>query len=247
MKPEDDDLDADLRALFADQRLSVPAGEDAVSSVVAGARRRRRRRTAVMATGGALGVAAVLLAGGLFAGHVIRPGSVQTAHQPGLTTSRYQTSTPDQPSTAPQLGVIGPDGYGDLALSMTAQQALATKLVDSPGRTVNGCTAYSYAGPAPARPSATSAQARSLYVYVSVRGGVQAIVAPPGVTTPEGIGPGSSSTALKTAYPKGATQKGELVLVPVPDHPGVDYRFTVDGQGTVATVGLSLTSQTCVK
>ena len=62
MKPEDDDLDADLRALFADQRMSVPVGEDTVASVVAGANRRRRRRGMIMATGGALGVAAVLAA-----------------------------------------------------------------------------------------------------------------------------------------------------------------------------------------
>ena len=245
MTSDDDDLDADLRALFADRRLSIAPGEDAVSSVVAGAKRRRRRRTAVLATGGALGVAAVLLAGGLVAGQVIRPGQVQSAGPPGLSTSSYQTATP---TPAPAAAVIGPDGYGELTLGMSAQQALATRLVDTRVRTVNGCATYDYTGPAPTRPAAAAQLNRTLYVYVSSSAptGVQVIVAPPGVTTPEGIGVGSSSAAVNSAYPAGSSRQGGVMLFAVPGHADANYRFTVDSQGTVTSVGLSVARQRCL-
>ncbi len=245
MTGEDDDLDADLRALFADRRLSIAPEQDAVSSVLAGAKRRRRRRTAVLATGGALGVAGVLLAGGLVAGHAIRPDQVQSANPSGLPTTSNQTLTP---APAPSAAVIGPDGYGDLTLGMSAQQALATKLVDNQVRTVKDCTIYDDTRPAPSGPGAPAQVIRSLYIYVSsaAPAGVEVIVAPAGVTTPEGIGVGSSSAAVKTTYPTGSSQRGGLVVVAVPGHAGLDYRFTVDGQGTVTTVGLSMTRQHCV-
>ncbi|HEV3357117.1 MAG TPA: hypothetical protein VG247_09995 [Pseudonocardiaceae bacterium] len=245
MTSEDDDLDADLRALFADQRLSVAPGEDAVSSVLAGAKRRRRRRTAVLATGGALGVAAVLLAGGLIAGHAIRPGQVQSANPSGLPTSSYQTLAP---TPAPAAAVLGPDGYGDLTLGMSAQQALATELVTNRVRTVKDCTIYDDTRPAPSGPAPTAQVNKSLYIYVSGSAptGVQVIVAPAGVTTPEGIGVGSSSAAVKSTYPTGSSQRGGLVVVAVPGHTDADYRFTVDSQGTVTTVGLSVARQHCV-
>ena len=257
MTPDDDDLDADLRALFADARLTVPVGEDAVASVVAGAKRRRRRRTTLLATGGALGVAVVLLAGGLFAGHALPPRQTQTATQPGLPTASYAT-TPDQtgarpapeavlPPNAPT--VLGPTGYGDITMGLTARQVLDTHLVNTQAGGGGGCTGYTYVAPTGSRPSAAAVAAdeKSLYVYLSARAsaGVQVIVAPSGVRTPEGIGEGSSVAALRATYRNLPTQKDSVQLVPVPGHPGLSYRFTIDND-TVSSIGLGLTDQVCL-
>ncbi|HEX4225994.1 MAG TPA: hypothetical protein VHZ97_26755 [Pseudonocardiaceae bacterium] len=266
MKPEDsddanneDDIDADLRALFADQRLCVPVGDDAVSSVVAGASRRRRRRTVVLATSGALGVAAVLLAGGLFAGQVFRPGQVQTAHQPSLPTTGYLTITSAPPATSAQRAgpepevstptVLGPTGYGPITMGLSKSQLLDTKLVDTTVSAVGGCADYTYVGPTLSRPSAAATEQgnKSIHVYLSPRApqGVQEIIAPPGVTTPEGIGVGSSVSQLRAMYAKLPAQQGDLLLVPVPDHPELSYRFTLD-KDTVTTIGLGLANEICL-
>lgn len=254
MKPEEnnDDIDADLRALFADQRLSVPVGADVVSSVVAGANRRRRRRTVVLATSGALGVAAVLLAGGLFAGHVIRPDQVRTATPTGLATSSYPSPAPEQSvaGPAPQPTVIGPTGFGGLTIGMSVQQVLATGLVNTKIPNQGGCTAYTYqtrTRPSPATGVSVTSDGKLVFVYLSPRAsaGVQEIIAPSNATTPEGIGVGSPVTAIRARYGNAATQKGSLVLVPVPGHTGLSYQFTVDDEDTVSTVGLGVTGETC--
>ncbi|HEY4019101.1 MAG TPA: hypothetical protein VGM75_10465 [Pseudonocardiaceae bacterium] len=261
MKPDDDDIDAELRALFADQRLSVPVGEDAVNSVVTGANRRRRRRTVVLATSGALGVTAVLLAGGLFAGQVIRPGQVQTAHQPGLATSSYQTTAPapsspsvQQTGPEPEASapkVIGPTSYGAITIGMTATQVLATKLVNKQASAVGGCEVFTYMGPTASRPSAAATgvgNTRSVNVYLSPRAplGVQEIIAPPGATTPEGIGVGSSGSEIRAMYANVPAQKGNAQFVPIPGHPELSYRFTLYAD-TVTVVSLGLTNGICAR
>ncbi|HEY2695546.1 MAG TPA: hypothetical protein VGJ45_08765 [Pseudonocardiaceae bacterium] len=261
MTPDDDDMDADLRALFADQRLSVPVGEDAVASVVAGAKRRRRRRTTLMATGGALGVAVVLLAGGLFAGHVLPPNHTQTANPTGLPISGSPSPPPDRNSPRPVgpevVGmppnaptVLGPTGYGDITMGLTAKQVTDTHLVNTALSGNVGCTGYTYVAPTQSRPSAAAAAAgesKSLYVYLSGRAaaGVQLIIAPPGVTTPDGIGVGSSVASLHATYRNLPAQKDSVQLVPVSGHQGLSYRFAIDNN-TVSSVGLGLTDQTCL-
>ena len=62
MSALDDELDAELRRLFGDERLTVRPKTDAPEAIVAGARRIRRRRTAMMSASGA--VVAVVLVGG---------------------------------------------------------------------------------------------------------------------------------------------------------------------------------------
>lgn len=66
---EQDDLDAELRRLFDDERLDVRPGGDAPARILAGARRIRRRRVALTATGGAL-TAVVLVGAGLVLGQL---------------------------------------------------------------------------------------------------------------------------------------------------------------------------------
>lgn len=267
MTPEDDDLDADLRALFAEARLSVPVGENAVAavaSVVAGARRRRRRRGTLLATCGALGVTAVLLAGGLLVGHMLPPNRTEVGNPPGLATSSYSTATPQKtgPRPAPEVvnlppnapTVLGPTGYGAIQLGMTAEQVLATQLVNTPTSQTAGCAGYTYVPPTRGRSSAAAASAAapaegqrtSLYVYLSARApaGVRLIVVPSGVITPEGIGVGSPVAMLRATYRDLPAQTNSGQLVPVPGHPGLSYRFTIDN-GTVSSVGLGLTGEMC--
>jgi hypothetical protein len=260
MTPEDDDIDADLRKLFADQRLNVPVGDHAVHSVVAGAKRRRRRRTAVLATGGALGVAAVLLAGGLFAGHVLPPNRTQAANPSGLATSSYLTPTPDQtgPQPAPASGVlnmpegaptvIGPTGYGEITMGLTAKQVQGTGLVNTQTSEMAGCAAYTYVPPRQSRPAVSSTQstAKPVYVYLSTRApsGVQMIVAPTGVTTPQGIGVGSPLASIRVTYSNVATQKDNVLPVPVPGQPGLSYFFTIE-KDTVSSIALGENNAIC--
>jgi hypothetical protein len=93
------ELDRQLRALFADDRLDLPVAPDAVRSVVSGARRRRVRRQAMVASGGAAAVAAVVLGGIVLAGGFGRHPATQ-ATQPGLTISATAADISDTADTS---------------------------------------------------------------------------------------------------------------------------------------------------
>jgi hypothetical protein len=126
---------------------------------------------------------------------------------------------------------------------------LATKLVDTTVSAVGGCADYTYIGPTGSRASAAATEQgnKAVQVYLSPRAeqGVQEIIAPPGVTTPEGIGVGSSVSEIRAMYANLPAQQDKVQLVPVPDHPGLSYRFTID-KDTVSTVGLGLTDELCL-
>ncbi|RKT71429.1 hypothetical protein DFJ66_4718 [Saccharothrix variisporea] len=108
------ELDERLRELFSDERLDLPARDDAVPRIVGGARRRRRTRT--VATG-ALVVAAVV--GGVVAAQGL---STRVASEPGagpVTTIRPQA--------------LEPPAHGPLRLGMTAAEVVGKgfSLVDA--------------------------------------------------------------------------------------------------------------------
>ncbi|MDQ0378053.1 hypothetical protein [Amycolatopsis thermophila] len=97
----DDELRAELRRLFDDERLAVPAPPRAGDAIVAGARRRRRRRNALAASGGVL-TAAVLVAAALA---VTRPEpAVREAAPP-------PSAAPRVPSTSAPAPVIVPPSF----------------------------------------------------------------------------------------------------------------------------------------
>ncbi|HEX5402054.1 MAG TPA: hypothetical protein VFX16_07100 [Pseudonocardiaceae bacterium] len=119
------DLDAELRRLFADERLTLPVAEDIENAVVVGARRRRRHRTTVAAAGGVLAVAALVFVGAALTGiggHLTH--TVTAAAPPSLSatlTTAPATTTPTVRNDAYLLGPYGADG---LKLGMPAGAAL---------------------------------------------------------------------------------------------------------------------------
>lgn len=89
------DIDDELRKLFADDRLDVPARPEAERVVVTGARRIRRRRAGVVFGGGMLSVATVLVAGTAFGVSGDAPPStpLAAAESSGLTTTTPAPTT----------------------------------------------------------------------------------------------------------------------------------------------------------
>ncbi|PXY31797.1 hypothetical protein [Prauserella muralis] len=105
MTDRDDQLDAELRRLFDDERLGLLPKPDAAQSVVAGARRIRRRRAAMAGSGGALVVLA-LVGGGLLLGGQRQPMETPDAHiaaPPAGTGGTSSVTTTAQPTSPPQV------------------------------------------------------------------------------------------------------------------------------------------------
>ncbi|EHR59060.1 hypothetical protein [Saccharomonospora cyanea] len=106
--PDADDLDARLRALFADSRLDVTPGARAEERIVAGARRLRRRRAVLAGGGTTLAVvavaAAVMVAGSRTGekGDEIRVAA-SPAEPPPASASVFTTREPDAPDDPPPL------------------------------------------------------------------------------------------------------------------------------------------------
>ena len=93
---EPDELEQRLRALFADDRLTVEPADDAASVIVAGARRRRRRQRVLTSAAGAVCALAVASAG---LAVVQLRGQHATAD---LSSRAVSASTPPVPSSVPE-------------------------------------------------------------------------------------------------------------------------------------------------
>ncbi|MEJ2852565.1 MULTISPECIES: hypothetical protein [unclassified Saccharothrix] len=102
------ELDERLRELFSDERLDLPAREDAVPRIVGGARRRRRTRS--VATG-ALVVAAVV--GGVVAAQGL---TADFASEPGTSPTSTTTIRPQ---------ALEPPAHGPFRLGMPAAEVVA--------------------------------------------------------------------------------------------------------------------------
>jgi hypothetical protein len=260
---ERDDLDDELRRLFADDRLDLPVARHAGAAVVAGARRRRRNRVALTAAGGVLAVVAVVFAGLALSG-IGRPTTVPAATGPVLTMTVPTTPpTTSAPTTLPQVLpdgralVLGPYGYNKLLLGMRWQEAQATGLfqASSPGKVSADCLRYTVLvdqiyvlkTKAPPTPSAGSVPVQDkLEVLVSVRDGVVQLIGGPLLRTPEGIGVGSARQDLAEAYPKlDLPTRGGTTVVQVNQNPNAIYVFGLSGTGTVTSFSLRLAKSDC--
>lgn len=105
MSSHDDELDAELRRLFADERLGLQPEAGAPEAIVAGARRIRRRRTALTSAGGVtmtvLVVAGVMTVSGLHphAKTVVAGGNVTPAGSGAAVPTFTLVPPPDTSST----------------------------------------------------------------------------------------------------------------------------------------------------
>lgn len=109
---EQDDLDAELRRLFEDDRLDVRPGAHASTRILAGARRIRRRRAVLTATGGTL-TAVVLVGAGLVLGQVRSPQTDTAA--PVLVPRTSETGSPASLTSIPLAPPPGSPSSGEAA------------------------------------------------------------------------------------------------------------------------------------
>ncbi|MEV0621967.1 hypothetical protein AB0I81_52215 [Nonomuraea sp. NPDC050404] len=147
------------------------------------------------------------------------------------------TGTPALAQTA--APTLGPHGYGQVRLGLSAQQAKATgklklKLAGSGG----ACSGWDLK----AHPTGKD----SVGLYVSKKRGVAVIFAAKGMKTPQGIGIGSTLKQIKAAYPKVKTPRDFNPYVSVPGNPKAHYTFGVNKKGKLEELSLALNTQDCV-
>ncbi|MBB2748171.1 UNVERIFIED_ORG: hypothetical protein FHR35_008064 [Microbispora rosea subsp. rosea] len=130
---------------------------------------------------------------------------------------------------------LGPYGYGDVKLGMSAKQARKTgKIVKKLGG--EGCSGWDLkAHPTPKD---------RVGLFVSKKLGVAAIFAFKGVRTPEGAGIGSTMKQLKKAYPHLRTAASGYPVTSVPGNRKASYSFLLS-HGKVYEMVLALDNQDC--
>jgi hypothetical protein len=136
--------------------------------------------------------------------------------------------------------VLGPDGYGDLKLGMTAAEVDATGLATlqpyaDPGA---ACQTMSIAGWGQTVNPTISGD---VHGFVSKLHGLAIIYAQPGMHTPEGIGVGSTVAEVKAAYGD-LTGSDAYNTTPVN---GISYFFLTDG-AKVTAFQIELADEDCV-
>jgi hypothetical protein len=106
LNESEDELEQQLRALFADERLGVEPTAGAGPAIVAGARRRRQRQRVMMASTGAV-CALGIVAGGLTAFRLHSQGNTaqMTASQLTVSDAPISAPAPESPSSRPTVDV----------------------------------------------------------------------------------------------------------------------------------------------
>ena len=147
-----------------------------------------------------IGVAAVLAAAGCASGG---PGTQpQPTNAPTTTTAAPSpTPAPTPARTAPAGLRLGPNGFGALTMGMTKAEAVATGLTEgtSAGDGTCGLSDGHLLGTAAAPVAPTDVAGWLVFSGTTDR--LVAMYAYPGLTTPEGIGLGSSYADVHAAYP----------------------------------------------
>lgn len=144
------------------------------------------------------------------------------------------TDAPGSTATGPATETFGPDGVRGLDLGADVTGGRGSALVDVVGG--SRCQAFRLRGPG--RP------ANNVDGFAERRRGVVVLLAREGMTTPQGVGLGSSRQAVLDAHPGGE----DLVpgyRVAVPGRPGSSYRFGFDGDRVVSLM-LARDGQRCI-
>ena len=147
-----------------------------------------------------IGVAAVLVTTGCASGG---PGTLpEPTNAPTTTTAAPSpTPAPTPARTAPAGLRLGPNGFGALTMGMTKAEAVATGLTEgtSAGDGTCGLSDGHLLGTAAAPVAPTDVAGWLVFSGTTDR--LVAMYAYPGLTTPEGIGLGSSYADVHAAYP----------------------------------------------
>ena len=268
-------LDDELRQLFSDERLEVPARPGAEDVLVAGAQRVRRRRIAAVTASGALAVVAVVAAGFLLTGG--NPDAMPPANHykntPTSTATTTTTSSSTQPSTTTQnvtTGTLG--GNEDPPDTGTGNTESTSTSVDPPpvlGYPVVGPSGFRALLLGQSEEDAQSTgmigvQTAELYgncseyqllvdsvnvglVYFSSSG--LAAVMPWEAQTPEGVGIGWTLEQAAAVYPDldpGSALANGFAVVSAPGNPAATYYLLVDSSlDTIARVPLQTAARPC--
>jgi hypothetical protein len=137
---------------------------------------------------------------------------------------------------SPSSQVLGPDGYGDLRMGMTAAEVAATGLATVHDESTN-CQTMTIAGWGDTVHPNFSGQ---MHGYVSQTHGLAVILAQPGMRTPEGIGVGSTVSEIRAAYGE-LTGSAAYSTKPVN---GIRYFFLTDLE-KVTAFQIELADQDC--
>jgi cytoskeletal protein RodZ len=245
--PDDEDLEDELKRLFADERLDVQVAVDAEKTVVAGARRRRRRRVALVSAAGV--VAAVVVATGTIV-LARSPEHTEAADNPTLPITSTSSSTvvsdgpsssAEPPSTSPQPPPSATaessktSGKPPTSVTSKATTVPSAPQVASTVLNANGYGPFRFgmnqaqveaAGQVIPTPSPNSCVAYTtsgggVHMYVSKTSGLAQVQVSSGVRTPEGIGLGSTEDDVKAKYP--GYRDGQVA---VPGNTAATYLFT---------------------
>ncbi|WP_229874901.1 hypothetical protein [Amycolatopsis deserti] len=157
-----------------------------------------------------------------------------TGSQSAPRSTPRTSSAPAGPAQRPGSTdpTIGPRGWGRLALGMSEADAVASDEFDmTEGYSGSPCHRYWLKG-------------GGSPVDISPTYGVARISAKPGVTTPEGIGVGSTDAEVMAAYPN-ATTANYVITAPVPGNPEAVYVFNTDPSQKIFSLRLELTTNNC--
>ncbi|RZQ62113.1 hypothetical protein [Amycolatopsis suaedae] len=267
----DDQLDAELRRLFADDRLDLRPRADAGGTIVSGARRVRRRR-AVLTSGGGVMAVAVLVAGGvLLTGERHRPevplaeppAPTQFSSQlppapvvpPGPTQSAPESSpaAPPHPSSPPEevpsKKATPPPRSGKAPVYGPELEPVGygrLRLGMSPEEAAaSGVVLEGAGGEGCVTYKATSGTPSVASVIVSPNLGTVFIDPAGSVRTPKGIGTGSTREEVYAAYPGTSTGRGTDLHLVAPAGNGASFVMDLNTDGTVADLNLERNDQDC--